>query len=103
MTGVVALASLSIASAKSYEIKLDNPTRIGGAELKAGDYHVKVEGSNVVFTNADSSKSFTAPAKIEQGGQKFDQTMVLTHNSNGVDSLAEIDLGGSATRVEFQQ
>jgi hypothetical protein len=99
--GAFALASLNIASAKSYDFRIDNPTKVGSVELKPGEYHVKIEGSNAVFVPADTKKEITAPARIENSDRKFDQTMVMTRNENGVSSLKEIDLGGSNTKVEF--
>ncbi len=99
--GAMALFTLGIASAKSYDIRLDNTTTVGSTQLKAGEYKVKVNGSEVTFTDANTSKSYTAPVKTETNTSKFDQTSVQTHNENGVDNLKEIDLGGSTTKLEF--
>src|ERR1700692_4528431 len=99
--GALALASLNIASAKTYDIRLDGATKVGNTELKAGQYKVKVDGSQVVFTDTENLKSFTAPVKIENSDRKFDETMTTTQNQNGTASLREIDLGGSTTKLEF--
>ena len=99
--GALTLASLSIASAKSYDIMLDGPTKVGNTELKAGQYKVKVEGSQVVFMDAQSAKTWTAPVKTQTSDRKFDRTTVQTTNQSGSDSLREIDLGGSTTRLQF--
>jgi hypothetical protein len=102
ITGALALASFTAASAKTYDFSLDSPTKVGTVELKPGQYRVKVDGSNAVFMPTDGSKSVTAPVKIENADQKFSQTMVLTHNnSNGTDNLKEIDLGGSHNKLAF--
>ena len=62
--GTLALAS--IASAKSYDIVLSAPAKAGAVQLSAGEYSLKVQGSNAVFTNVDTGKSFTAPVKSRQ-------------------------------------
>lgn len=98
---VGALALASIASAKSYDIRLDEATTVGNTQLKAGEYRVKVNGSQATFIDAMSSKTYTAPVKMENADKKFDQTTVQTQNKNGVMALQEIDLGGSSTKLEF--
>jgi hypothetical protein len=100
--GAMALFTLGIASAKSYDIRLDNNTTVGSTQLKAGEYKVKVNGSQATFIDANTSKSYTAAVKTETNTTKFDQTTVQTTNQNGTDSLKEIDLGGSTTKLEFE-
>ena len=70
--------------------------------MKSGEYDVKVQGSQAVFTSDLNGKSFTVPVKIEQSDKKFESTSVII-TKNGVDSIQEIDLGGSATKLEFGQ
>jgi hypothetical protein len=101
--GALALATLNIASAKSWDINLGGPVMAGNTEIKAGQYRVKVDGTQAVFTEAESSRSFTVPVKVENNDRKFDETMVQTHNENGTDNLREIDLGGSTAKLEFGQ
>jgi hypothetical protein len=103
IVGALGLASLGIASAKSYDIRLGTPVMVGSAELKAGDYKVKVEGSQAVFTDVVSSKTWTAPVKIENGDRKFDMTAVEMSNQGDTAHIDAIDLGGSNTKLEFGQ
>jgi len=103
IVGALALGSLSVAGAKSYDILLDGPTRVGSTQLKPGQYKVKVDGSQVVFTDATSEKSVTAAAKIASNDKKFEHTTVQTNSQNGVDNLQEIDLGGSTTKLQFDE
>ena len=96
------LASFGIASAaKSYDFVLTSPAMAGSNQLKPGQYKVKVDGSQAIFTDENSSKSFTVPVKIEQNATKFDHTSVQSVNSNGVDAIQEIQLGGSTTKIEL--
>jgi hypothetical protein len=98
----LAVCTLAIGSAKSYDLHLLNPTKAGNLELKPGEYRVKVEGNNVIFTDVNSSRKFTTPAKIEEVERKFEQTRMETTKQGDTDVLREIDLGGSRTKLEFQ-
>jgi hypothetical protein len=104
MVGALALASLGIASAKTYDIVLEHPASAGTNQLKAGQYKLKVEGSQAVFTDArDGKSSFSVPVKIENGDKKFGDTSFETDNQAGTSSIREIDLGGSNTRLMLGQ
>jgi hypothetical protein len=99
MIGTLALAG--IASAKSYDIVLSAPTKAGSVQLTAGEYSLKVNGTNAVFTNVETGKSFTAPVKIQQAAKKYDNTAVDTQNNNGADEIKTIELGGSTTQLQL--
>jgi len=101
--GALGLASIGFASAKSYDFTLSAPTMAGNIELKPGVYKLKVEGSQAVFTDVQSAKTFTAPVKIETSGQKFGETALETSNSGDMDHIQAINLGGSNTKLEFGQ
>ena len=100
-TATLALATLTMASAKSYEISLQNNVQAGNVQLKAGQYSLKVEGSNAIFTDVQSAKSFTAPVKVDTGSKKFNVTMVDTDKTGATESIKSIELGGSKTTLEF--
>jgi hypothetical protein len=99
LIGTLALAG--IASAKSYDIVLSSPTTAGTVQLAAGEYSLKVQGSNAIFTNVDTGKSFTTAVKSEDAGKKFAATAVDTTNNNGSDKITAIELGGSSTKLEM--
>lgn len=99
--GVLALASLSLASAKTYEITLAAPTKAGSVQLKPGQYTLKVNGSNAVFTDVETSKQFTMPVKVETTDKKFDDTKVDADKNGTTDVIKDIELGGSKTKIEF--
>lgn len=101
LAGVLSLASLTLVSAKSYEIVLSAPTKVGAVQLKAGQYTLKVQGSNAVFTNVETAKSFTTPVKVESGSTKYDETKIQTAKQGDTDLIQEIDLGGSKTKLGF--
>jgi len=99
LIGTLALAG--IASAKSYDIVLSSPTKAGSIQLAAGEYSLKVQGSNAIFTNVGTGKSFTTAVKSEDTGKKFNATAVDTSNKNGSEQITAIELGGSSTKLEM--
>ena len=101
LTAVLSVAGLTIASAKSYSINLVNPTKVGTINLKPGQYRVKVEGTNALFTDVNTSESYKAPVKVENTDQKFNNTLVHSSKDGETDKLYEIDLGGSKTKLGF--
>jgi hypothetical protein len=101
VVAALAICSLSIVSAKTYEIILSSPTKAGNVELKAGQYKLKVDGANATFTDVNSAKSFTTPVKVQNGDKKFDDTKVQTTKDGNIDKIEEIDLGGSKTKLGF--
>jgi hypothetical protein len=101
VVAALAFSSLTVVSAKTYEIILSGPTKAGSVELKAGQYKLKVDGANAIFTDINSAKSFTTPVKVETTDKKFDDTRVQTTKDGSVDKIEEIDLGGSKTKLGF--
>src|SRR5579862_8523959 len=94
VTCALTLSMMGVASAKSYSVTLTSTEKVGTTELKPGDYSVKIEGSQAIFTGEENSKSVTVPVKIEHRDKKFDQTSVETINQSGVESIKSISLGG---------
>ena len=99
LIGTLTLAG--IASAKSYDIVLSAPATAGSVKLAAGEYTLKVQGTNAIFTNVETGKSVTAAVKVEDAGKKFQQTAVDSNNNNGTDQIKTIELGGSSTKLEM--
>ena len=103
LTGALALASLSIVSAKSYDIVLSEAAQAGTVQLAPGEYKVKLDGSNATFTNVETGKSFTTPVKVENTGKKHEATAVDSSKASGSTKLQAIELGGSETTIEFSE
>jgi len=102
IVGAMGLASIGIASAKSYDIVLTDPTMAGATALHAGQYKLKVEGNQAVFTDVQNSQSFTAPVTVQNGKTKFDDTRVESTRQGDMDHISSIDLGGSSTMLAFR-
>jgi len=101
LAGVLAIATLSFAAAKSYTVQLSHPAKAGSQQLSAGEYKLKVNGANAVFTDVRTSKSVTVPVKIETNAKKFAVTSVDSSGKDGAERIDAIQLGGSTTKLEF--
>ena len=101
VVGLLSLASLAILSAKTYTITVSNPTNVGSVQLKAGQYKLKVEGSNAIFTDVNNQKSVTTPVKVESSEKKVDSTRVQSTKDGDAERIQEIDLEGSTTKLTF--
>jgi hypothetical protein len=101
LAGVLTVSTVGFAAAKSYEVSVSGTLKAGETELKPGEYKVKVEGTEAIFTDS-SSKTVTLPVKIEKADKKFDITAMETKTENGTKSIEAIRLGGSTMRLVFE-
>ena len=99
LTATLALAG--IANAKSYDIVLAAPTKAGSVQLASGEYSLKVQGDNAIFTNVQTGKSFSTAVKVENAGTKFGVTAVISDNKDGDSRITSVELGGSSTKLEL--
>lgn len=97
----LALSSLTVLSAKTYDIVLSSKTKAGALELKPGQYKLKIDGSNAVFTDTSKGKSYTTPVKVETTDKKFPDTRVQSVKDGDAEKITEIDLGGAKTKLGF--
>lgn len=98
----LALASLSIANAKTYEILLPEATQAGSALIPSGQYRVTVDGTDAVFQDVRGIRSFRTAVKVDdRGPMLFPVTRISTTKGPGVDHLDAIELEGTGTRIEF--
>ena len=98
---LIALLSVSLASAKSYTINLSDACQAGSAQLKPGQYTLKLDGPKVVLVD-DKGKSTETTARIETADRKFDQTAISISKTDGANRLQSITLGGSKSKVVFE-
>jgi hypothetical protein len=101
IVSALGLTSVAFAGTKSYDIILNSPAKAGNNELKPGEYKLKVEGGQAVFTQ--DSKTWSVPVKIENVSQKFAHTTVESSTLGDMDTIQAIDLAGSTTKIEFAQ
>jgi hypothetical protein len=94
-----ALVGLAIASARSYTVNLFQPAIVGNTQLKAGEYQVEVVDQKAVFRNGRIANE--TPVKVEANDVKYDSTTVRFSNGDGKMHIQEIHLGGTKTKLVF--
>lgn len=95
-TFAIAVAS----AASSHRITLFQPTTVGNTELKAGDYKLTIQDNKAVISQGKTSVE--AAVKTESADTKFSSTTVRFRNGDGKYRVQEIRLGGTNTRVVFE-
>jgi hypothetical protein len=101
LAAILALFTLSVASAKTYDIMFSSPTKAGNLQLKAGEYRLTVNGTKAVFTDVNTTKSFTTEVKVENSDTKFNDTKIESSTEGSSSVLKDIELGGSKTKIDF--
>ena len=94
-----AVIGLAVASAKTYNLTLYSPASVGDTKLAAGAYTVELKDSKAVIKNGTVHGEF--PVKVEPGEKKYDSTTVRFNNSDGKMQIEEIRLGGTTTKLVF--
>jgi hypothetical protein len=98
---VFALAGLAVASAKSYTVNLFQPSMLGNTQLKPGEYQIAVVDQKAVIRNGKVEGQ--APVKVEAGDVKYDSTTVRFSNADGKMHIQEIHIGGTKTKLVFNE
>jgi hypothetical protein len=94
--------ALAVASAaSSHKITLFQPSLVNGTELKPGDYKVTVQDNNKVVISSGKT-SVEANIKTETADSKYSSTTVRYRNGDGKYRLQEIRLGGTTTKLVFE-
>ena len=101
LAGLLSVSMLCFAGSKSYDVTFANPSQVGAVTLAPGDYKVKVEGGNAVFTSVKNNKSVSTAVKAETAAKKFQFTAVDASKNGGTEKVNAIELGGSNTRLDF--
>lgn len=102
IAGAVAISTAALASAKTYDLTIQDAVKAGSVELQPGQYKLKVENSQAVFTDSHD-KSVTVPATVENVDRKFPYTSIETNKQGGTDIIQSIDLGDSKTQLKLGQ
>jgi hypothetical protein len=97
----LAVATLAaLASSKGYKVKLGEPSLLGSTELKPGEYQVEVVDDKAVFHSGKERSE--APVKVENAQSRYDTTTVRYTNGDGKYHIQEIHIGGTNTKLVFQ-
>ena len=98
----VALAAVAgnVPKLATYQFSLFKPAAVNGSVLQPGEYKLVVHDATA-FVTAQDGKTVQAPVKIESAPSKFDTTALTIEVQDGKPVIAEIDLGGSKTKLGF--
>jgi hypothetical protein len=96
----LAIAALAVVAAETYKIKLYQDAVIGQAELQSGEYKLQVGDGKVVITSG--KQSVESLVKVETADNKFPTTTVRFQSGDGKNRITEIRLGGTKTRLVFE-
>lgn len=92
-------AAMTIAMAATHRVTLFQESIVNGTSLKPGDYKMEVNGDSVVLSRG--SNKVEAKAKVETASEKFSSTSVRYQNGDGKYRVREIRIGGTATKLVF--
>ena len=101
---VFSLATFALAAAsaaESHRVTLHSPAVLNGQELKAGDYRLELDGAKAVLKKG--KEVATANVRVESADQKYASTAVRYATGDGKNNINEIRLGGTRTRIVFEQ
>jgi len=86
-------------AATGYDVKFRYPTGVAGKEVKPGQYTLSVDGDTATLKGDKT----TAQAKVtaEKAASKYASTTVHYRIDNGKYVVEEIDLGGTTTKLKF--
>ncbi|MBS1854725.1 MAG: hypothetical protein JST11_05120 [Acidobacteria bacterium] len=100
---LLSFCTLTFAGAKSFTVVFDKATTVGSVKLNPGEYKVKVDGTNAVFTNTSSYKSASTAVKVQTADKKFKDTAVDSSNTGAGDVVQAISVGGTTTKLDFSK
>lgn len=95
----ILLLSLSVASAKTFTMKLHQPSMVEGKELKPGNYKVELADGAITITNG--RETVESAVKTEETTERFASTSVRYTDDGGKMKIREIRVGGTNTKVVF--
>ena len=91
----------TVPSGSRYRITLSQNSVLQGTELKAGDYRISIADSKIMVTGENGKNPVEIPVKVETQDQKFESTVVRYDTSTGKAVISEIRLGGTKTKLIF--
>ena len=98
---MLSLSTLVFAGQKSFTVVFDKEATVGTVKLTPGEYKVKVDGANAVFTNNSNYKSVTTAVKVETSDKKFKETGVDSVKGAAGDTVQSINVGGTTMKLGF--
>jgi hypothetical protein len=86
-------------AATRYGVTFRSATIIAGTEVKPGEYQVEISGNKAMIRG--DKQTVEAPVQLQQADQKFSNTTVRYNLVEGKYKVSEIHLGGTKTKLVF--
>lgn len=96
-----ALASLTFAASKKYEVTFTSPAVLGPMEVESGRYALTYDGSKVTLVNENTRKSFETTATVQTSPKKYSDTIIESTKDGAKMKVNQIQLGGTVTALDF--
>ncbi len=97
----LALAGVSIASAKTYSVTVAEPYVVGTKTLMPGDYRLELQGSQVLFLTDQHKTAAEAAVTVENEHQKYENTAIVSKHVGDQQRIEHIELGGTRMNLQF--
>ncbi len=94
--------AVAMGASSSFRLNLLQPSVINGQELQPGEYKVELQDNRVVVNKGKKTVA-ESPVKVETSGTKYSSTSIRYTNGDGKYKVDEIRIGGTNTRVVFNQ
>jgi len=101
LAAALGLFSMTIASAKTYNMTLLTPAKAGNTQLAAGAYKLNVQSNFATFTNIDTNKSVIVLFRLDSAHTSYERTAVDLKNEDGSQRIESIELENSNNKLEF--
>jgi hypothetical protein len=96
----IGLFGVTIANAKSYHVTLSEPYTVGAKQVVAGEYKIIVNGSTAALE--DEQGKVQASGSLETETRKFENTAVVSDDTQGTPQLRTIEVGGTRLKIDFK-
>jgi hypothetical protein len=94
------LALAVVSAASSYKVTLFQPALVNGTELKPGEYKITLKDQKAIISSGKTSVE--ADVRTETADAKFSSTTVRYRNGDGKYHVQEIRIGGTHTKLVFE-
>jgi len=101
LAAALALASMTLASAETYNVALHASTKVGNTELVAGTYTLKLNGPVAVFTNVETGRRKMVLVHSTQSNIDYTRTAIELVDQNGSQRMEAIEIEETNNKLEF--
>ena len=101
LAAALGLASMTLASAHTYNVALQASTKVGRTQLAAGSYTLDVNGTVAVFTNTETGKRQIVLVHSTDSNVDYQRTAIQLVNQDGAQRMESIQLEDSNSKLEF--